>query len=83
MKIKVKCPTCKREHLVTIPDKQPIMEIKTITCLSCSVIIRYRIGKPKADKDINNDLFEIFNRKSPDLANIFKEVFKRDKNGYS
>ena len=69
MKLKVKCPTCKREHLVTVPDCQDIMEVKSFACLSCSVVIKYRIGKPKPDKNINEDLFGVFD------GGIFSQLF--------
>ncbi|MCK9279300.1 MAG: hypothetical protein M0P71_01595 [Melioribacteraceae bacterium] len=69
MKLKIKCPECKREHLVTISNEQPIMEIKKIKCLSCSIIIKYRIGiKKENTSDSSSKLF--------DSMGMFGDVFK-------
>lgn len=75
MQIRVKCQSCSRTHLVTVRDDQDVMEVKMFTCLSCNVVIKYRIGKKKEQTREDKNIRSIFDKAFGKNEDLFSQMF--------
>ena len=64
MKLKVKCSSCLREHLVNADDGKSKDKISRMECLNCGKTISYRVSHTKKeDDDAVEKLMKMFNMK--------------------